>query len=188
VRHRQHIAWRFLLTRVLPIMPVGLGAGIWLSLSGTVGGDLLKLGFGVMVVLLASLELAKQILPQRSPMPMSGPAHILTVAGAGVIHGIYATGGPLLVYAVGRSELAKSGFRSTLASVWLTLNTPLTITFRISGRLDATAGRRFVTLIPVLVLAVMLGEWGHRRIRERPFRIFVFSLLLLAGSMILVRA
>jgi uncharacterized membrane protein YfcA len=187
-RHRQHIAFRFLLTRVIPIMVVGFGAGIWLSLSGVLGGDLLKLCFGVMVVVLASLELAKQILPRRTHRPMSLPAHVITVVGAGVVHGIYATGGPLLVYAVGRSELAKSAFRSTLAAVWLTLNTTLAVTFLLSGRLDATAGRRFAILIPVLVVAIFLGEWGHQRIRERPFRIFVFSLLLLAGSMILVRA
>jgi hypothetical protein len=45
--------------------------------------------------------------------------------GAGLVHGMYTTGGPLLVYALGREGLSKHVFRSTVTAVWLVFNVGL---------------------------------------------------------------
>jgi hypothetical protein len=36
-------------------------------------------------------------------------------------------------------------------------------------------------------VGIAVGEWGHRRVDERRFRLIVFSLLLIAGATILIR-
>jgi hypothetical protein len=102
------------------------------------------------------------------------------------VHGIYATGGPLLVYSIGRSNLAKSELRSTLAMVWLILNAALSTTYLVGGRITGNTLESIGLMVPVLVVAIVAGEVLHSRIPDRPFRALVFALLLGAGTLILV--
>lgn len=48
--------------------------------------------------------------------------------------------------------------------------------------MDALSLMRVGLLAPVVVVATVLGEWGHDRIKEQAFRIAVFSLLLAVGT------
>lgn len=186
-RHHGHVAWRFFFKRIAPLMGIGLGVGI--AVASSLEGRQLRLAFGVMVVLLSAAEISRQLRPYRKgpAAVMGGVTSAVCMTGAGMIHGIYATGGPLLVYAVGRSSLSKSAFRSTLATVWLTFNSVLIASFALRGQLGTAEARKIGTFLPVLVVGVVLGEWGHRRIDERRFRLVVFSLLLIAGASILAR-
>ncbi len=188
IRHRRFVQWRFLLARILPLMVAGAAGGLLLS-SRPEGPTLARI-FGGMVVVLALRELwslARPPAPDAPTRDLPAVAQGAIIGAAGVVHGIYATGGPLLVYALGRSQLAKSAFRATLASVWLCLNIGLVTAFAISGRFDTLAAKRVGLLIPVVLVALAVGEWLHHRVRERPFRALVFSLLLLAGAGILVK-
>lgn len=183
-RHRGHVAGKLIGFRVLPIMVAGVAVG--LTVYSLVEGPALKFGFGVLVVVLSLVELWKLFgAKQLSTRPWTWVNNAY-VHAAGIIHGIYATGGPLLVYALGRSQLPKSTLRSSLAMIWLTMDVVLTTTFAIQGRLDATAGERIALLAPVVIVGIVLGELAHGRIRETPFRKLIFSLLLAAGVSILV--
>ncbi len=186
-RHHGFVAWGFFFKRIAPLMAVGLGAGI--AVASAIEGGTLRIAFGVMVVVLSLAEIVRQLRPYRKgPAAVMGPvASAICVGGAGVIHGIYATGGPLLVYAVGRSSLSKSAFRSTLATVWLTFNSVLIATFAVEGHLGAAELQKTGSFVPILIVGILLGEWGHRRIDERRFRLVVFTLLLIAGVTILAR-
>jgi hypothetical protein len=188
-RHRGHVAWRLLATGVLPLMGVGVALG--LAAFGRFEGPGLKVGFGVLVAVMSGRELwllvsRRELGAGRRPL---GPAlEWLLLVAAGVVHGIYASGGPLLVYVLGRAGLDKGAFRSTLSVVWLTLNAALAATYVATGRLASTHAPRLAVLVTVAVLAIACGEWLHHRVRERPFRIAVFTVLLLAGTSILLRA
>lgn len=85
-----------------------------------------------------------------------------------------------------RFGLDKASFRSTLCVVWLTLNAALTVAYASSGRIDGEALRRMAVLAPVMVLAIVAGEWGHARVDERRFRVFIYAVLLFSGA-VLVR-
>jgi len=186
LRHGAHADRRLVLTRVLPLM--GLGAAGGYAVAGLLSGPTLKVAFGVFVVVLAAKELlvAAKILPTPT-RPLPGPLGGALMTLAGVIHGIYASGGPLLVYTLSRAGLMKASFRSTLAVIWLALNVALTAAFLISGRLDEAALVDVLSLLPVVVLATALGEWGHHKIDEARFRVVVFTLLLVAGGALVLR-
>ncbi len=185
LRHREHIAWRFLLVRVLPLMLTGAAAGY--AVSSQLGGPVMKQIFGTLVVALSALELWRLARAGRNDTrPLPTPIDLLVILAAGVVHGIYATGGPLLVYSIGRSNLAKSELRSTLAAVWLILNTVLSTTYMVSGRITGDKIESIGLMAPVLVVAIVAGEALHSRIPDRPFRALVFTLLLGAGILVLV--
>ena len=107
------------------------------------------------------------------------------MAGAGIIHGIYATGGPLLVYALGREDLGKAVFRSTLTLVWLVFSVVLIAAFGLEGRYDAEVMTTVLWLIPAVPVGIVAGEWLHDRVEERRFKRLIFGLLMLASLSLL---
>jgi uncharacterized membrane protein YfcA len=190
LRHRDGIRWKLLLGRVLPLMGLGLAVGFYAARD--LGGSWLKIAFGVMVLLLASRELfllwrARREEAASLARPIPPAASIAAMLGAGVIHGIYATGGPLLVYAIGREGLPKHEFRSTLSGVWLALNAVLAAGFLLEGRYSADTGVDLLVLLPAVPLGIVLGEVLHHRVAERPFKIAVFLLLIAAAISLLAR-
>jgi uncharacterized membrane protein YfcA len=119
--------------------------------------------------------------------PISRSASAAALLGAGVIHGIYASGGPMLVYAIGREGLTKKVFRSTLSMVWIVLNLILIARFLLAGDYDREVGLDILLLVPTVPLGILVGEWVHHRIDERRFRMAVLVLLIAAAISLIVR-
>jgi uncharacterized membrane protein YfcA len=186
VRHDAGIRWKLLLGRVLPAMGGGMVIGFGLSRAFD-GGAWPQIVFAVLVLILSARELwlLYRAAPTR-PMPLA--ASIATMLGAGAVHGVYGTGGPMLVYAVGRLGLDKKQLRSTLSMVWLVLDAVLTSAMAFEGRYHEDRIGTFVFLIPMLPLGIVIGELVHKRVDERRFRIGLFVMLALAAIVLVARA
>lgn len=192
IRHHHDVRWRMLLVRILPLMGIGLGVGL-LAVTELGQGAWLKPLFGVLTFLLASRELVliyrRRHDAEGTPLtPLHPAAAYTSLFGAGILHGIFATGGPLLVYAISKEELTKGEVRSTLSIVWLVLNVALLAAFLLEGRYDAPMVTSLGVVLPGVGLGVLVGEWLHHRVDERRFRTSVFGLLLAASIALIVRA
>lgn len=186
IRHRDGIHAGLLLKRVLPLMAVGMGFAFFLLTR--VGGPWLGLGFGAMVLALSARDLHR--LRSNGPVldkPISRTASVAALFSAGVVHGIYASGGPLLVYAIGREGLGKKVFRSTLSAVWIVLNTILVSRFILGGVYDRAVLFDVLLLAPAVPLGVLAGEWIHHKVDERTFKMAVLLLLIAAAISLIVR-
>lgn len=177
-RERSHTDRRLLLRRILPLMGLGLVAG--LALFERASNAALQHAFGAFVVAVAALELWRRRAPAaaRALPPAATGAALL---GAGVIHGLFSTGGPLLVWALGRAPIAKRAFRATLSTVWLALGSALCAAYALRGHLDGRSLTATAALLPALGVALLAGERLHHRLDEERFRVAVYALLLLAG-------
>ena len=186
IRHRDGIDWSLLLRRVLPLMEVGMGLAFLLLTK--VGGPWLGLAFGLMVLALSARDLHHLRRASASvDKPISRPASVAALLGAGVIHGIYAAGGPMLVYAIGREGLTKKAFRSTLSMVWIVLNVVLVARFLLAGDYDREVALDILLLIPTVPLGILVGEWVHHKVDERSFKMAVLVLLIAAAISLIVR-
>jgi hypothetical protein len=186
IRHRDGIDWGLLLKRVLPLMTLGMGFAFLLLTQ--VGGPWLGLAFGVMVLALSARDLHHlRSANVALDTPISRPASVAALLSAGVIHGIYASGGPMLVYAIGREGLTKKVFRSTLSMVWIVLNVILIARFLLAGDYDREVGLDILLLVPTVPLGILVGEWVHHKIDERRFRMAVLVLLIAAAISLIVR-
>jgi hypothetical protein len=107
--------------------------------------------------------------------------------GAGLTHGLFASGGPLLVYALAGTTLDKSRMRATLLSVWFSLNASLTLLFMFDGTLLPSL-HKVAWYLPVLVLGVWAGEFLHNRLDEQRFRQLVYVLLVITGALLMFKA
>ncbi|PKN56831.1 MAG: sulfite exporter TauE/SafE family protein [Deltaproteobacteria bacterium HGW-Deltaproteobacteria-14] len=185
VRYRRHIAWAFLLRRILPWMALGLPFGL-LALDH-LDPEVARRVFGASVVLLSALELARLLRarPDDAPDAQIAPAPraLLLIAG-GFVHGLFATGGPAVVYVAGREVDDKTRFRATLSVLWLILNAVLVIGYVSSGLVGADSAGTTLLLAAPLVAGLVVGEWLHHRIAPRTFQLAVFGALLVAGAIL----
>jgi uncharacterized membrane protein YfcA len=186
IRHHNYIDTSVFLRNILPFMGTGLVIGF--LLFNLLHGELMRTVFGFIVVLVATRELFNLMSGRRqNEALLPGWISIIYVFSAGVIHGIYASGGPLLVYAVNKMPLQKSVFRSTLSTVWLTMNLFLTAFYLISGKISMVSLKYSAYLLPSLIMGVLLGEYFHQLIPERSFKITTFMILMLSGIFITLK-
>lgn len=182
-RLRRSIDFRLLLTRILPLMGIGTLTGY--LLLPFFSEQWLKPLFGLLIIWFAGRELWRlhHNRPMHHPRWITPPLILL----AGITHGLLASGGPLLVYALAGTTLDKARFRATLISVWFVLNGSLTMAFLLDGRLRSAlpAIAWLAGLIPV---GVLLGGYLHHRVDEVVFRRLVYSLLVITGGFLIFSA
>ncbi|WP_416305374.1 sulfite exporter TauE/SafE family protein [Neptunicella sp. SCSIO 80796] len=176
LHYRQHIQFSILLKRVLPCMLIGTLLGVYLTPQ--VPATLAKLLFALLIIWFS----ARALLRKQAP-PLNEIKRNMTMTAAGVTHGLFASGGPLLVYALARSQLGKMEFRATLLTVWLTLNSLLTCWFIWHGELQGQASR-LLTLVPCVLAGAVVGNILHHKINEGLFLRLVFGLLLIVGLLL----
>jgi uncharacterized membrane protein YfcA len=178
-RLRGHVDRRLLARRILPLMGVGLALG--LAIFERASNESLQRAYGIFVVWVAASELWRTRHAGASHRPLSSSATRGAILGAGVIHGLFSSGGPLLVYALGRLQIDKAVFRATLSTVWLVLGTALTAAYAWNGRVGRESLVAVAALVPVLAVSFAAGEWAHHRLDEARFRKVVYALLVIAG-------
>ncbi|WP_150911886.1 sulfite exporter TauE/SafE family protein [Marinobacter halotolerans] len=183
-KNRQHIDWPILTRLILPLMLAGTITGYflmpWLGDSG------LEILLGCLIVWFAGKELWR-LFGGHVAAPHGLKTSRGIILAAGVTQGLFASGGPLLVYALAGIQLDKSRTRATLVSVWLTLNVTLTLLYLFDGRLIATADR-IAWYLPMLVMGVVVGDFLHHRLDEGYFRRAVYGVLLVTGILLVFRA
>lgn len=184
-RNRQHIDTPLLLRRILPLMLAGGAVGLGLTLA--LSGDALKRVFGVLVVALAVRELWRLLVAAQTEAPSATRPAVAWVLVAGVLQGMYASGGPPLVYALSKVRIDRATFRATLMTLWFTLNACLLVAYAISGLWTVDTAIRCAWLLPLVPLGIALGDWLHHRASDRAFSIAVQAVLLAAGTALVVR-
>ena len=176
----------FLLRSVLPSVALGMGIGVLLSRFPS--GPWVRLVFGLFVTALALVELLRLLRRAPAPVaPLPRPLGWAMLALGGVIHGLFGSGGPMIVYVTSRHLEDRGAMRATLSALWLLLNGLLLVHFLAQGKLSPDTLRDSLLLLPSLVLGLILGDRLHHRLPERPFRWMVYLVLLLAGGALTAR-
>lgn len=180
-RGARAIAWRFLGAELA--LPIAVGAAGGLALFHLPAKDVLALAFGAFVVGLAVLQLTR---PAERPLPR--PWQLVMLSIGGVAHGLFGTGGPMIVYVARRRLADKRAFRATLAVLWLVLNTALLVNFLSLDLYGPETGWLGLVLAIVFVPGLALGERIHRALDAARFERVVWIMLLCAGAALAVRS
>jgi len=180
-----------LLKLILPTMALGMPLGMLAFQHLDV--VILQRIFGAFVIVLAALELYRARTRARSDDPhrpdpiLSTPVELGFLGIGGIVHGAFGTGGPMVVYVLGRRVTNKGEFRATLSFLWLVLNLTLVIGYAASDKLSSSTFTTTLILAPALVLGLLLGEQLHQRVPTAFFRNLVYLMLLAAGLLIVLR-
>lgn len=167
------------LAHILLYMFAGMAAGVWLY--DRVDAAWLIPFYGALLIAVALKNLCIHTEKQL-------PRAVLTVIllAAGVIHGLFVSGGALLVVYLAAVFRDKHAFRANAAAVWTVLNPFLMASDWAHG--IYTGDFFFLAAFAAipLIAAVWLGNRIHERIPQSLFRRLTYVLILLSGAMLFV--
>jgi len=185
IRGRRDIAWRRLLRGVLPFVALGVPFG--LAAAKVVDERLLKLILGAATLLLSLLQLA----PKRKPVEPAALSPWLEkplLFAGGILHGAFGSGGPMVVYVLGRAIGAqKAIFRATLAVLWLVLNSMLLASFARAGHLTAATAQTSMLFAVAMLVGLLIGQRIHDRVDAKRFQVTVFAMLAIVGLVLVLK-
>ncbi len=178
-QNRKFIHWREMIKIVL-LMLMGMAIGLYLF--NTLPLDGLARMYGLLIILVA----AKGLLVKKESKALPGWALVGIVLGAGIIHGMFLSGGALLVLYAMAVLKDKMVIRATLAPVWIILNLIILGQDIIIG--NFTPQNLFVTALclPPVALALYLGNKLHKKIEQSFFVKLTYVLLVISGVTLLV--
>lgn len=186
---RREIIWR---EYGIIILWMAVGLPIGFLLAGVAPDLVLKLVLGCFVLTIAAYMLWQAL---RNGGEQGGLEGALTrlylrtvLVLGGVVHGIFTTGGPLLVIYASRALKTKGLFRVTLAMVWLTLNLVMVTGWIATDRISPAAWVVAGITLPFILISLLVGNHLHHRLPEDVFRKAIYVVLLLAGVSLIYKS
>lgn len=176
------VAWRLLAVEVAPT--VGVGAAVGLALFHVPAKDALAFVFAVFVVGLAVFQLARP----GGETELARPLRLGLLLVGGIAHGLFATGGPMIVYVMRRRLADKRAFRATLAVLWLVLNIAVLVNYASAGVYHRSTFEVGAVLALTIAPGLIIGERVHAKLDAARFERVVWIVLLLAGAALAVRS
>ena len=174
----KYINWREL-AKMAGVMLVGVLAAQWIA--GRVKMNFLLVIYGAVVI---GIGVKKLFWPATKPASKAVQNLALTVAG--IMQGLFVSGGSFLaVYAVERIP-EKQELRATNNALWAILNTVmLTLNFA-GGQVD----KKLLTMGAIAIIPMFLGTWlggvfAHR-IKQQTFLKIVYVILIASGVVLLI--
>lgn len=167
------IQWKEL-GKICAFMLVGMAAGA--KLYEMLPLDMLLTGYGVLILVIALLRL----FGVEFPRPSRVMQYVILLA-SGLIHGMFISGGALLVIYATFAFSDKTEFRATLSAVWILLNSILCVGHVASGAFSHRALILTLLCIVPVLLSVRVGNALHKRINQKTFEKITYVLLLISG-------
>ena len=174
------------LAKMVGVMLVGMAAGMYGKRFFAGDPSLLYKTLGVIVIAFALMN-ALQCFLHKEDRALPAPVSVLLLVTAGVVHGMFVCGGPLLVtYASGKLR-DKDVFRGTLSAAWIILNGILLVSDCLGGYFTpSTVHLSFVSVL-VLAAALAIGNRICKKLSRKTFLLLTYVLMLVSGISLLVK-
>lgn len=171
----RHINWKEFF-KMFVLMAVGMMAGI--KIFEIFPMDTLLIFYGIMIILIA---LKKLFVHKEIKLPTV--VMLLVIFAAGIIHGMFVSGGALLVIYAASALKEKEEFRATIALIWVTIGCYMT-GVQVQAR---NFNSHVIFLMLVGIIPVFVGTWIGtklvKKIKQEVFMKITYVLLLLSGVM-----
>lgn len=190
--HHKKVCWSEL-KKIVLVMTVGIFGGIFLK-GFFVGKEfiLYKL-LGIFVIFLSIQGLyglwaadGTRIRKQQERDERS-PALYLILGLAGIAHGIFVSGGPLLIGYLTKKIEDKVSFRATISTVWVVLNTIILLDDIRTGLWNPELIRTQLIAIPFLLVGMAVGSRLYVKMSQKLFMNITYILLFISGVSLLVK-
>lgn len=169
------------------ILFAGLGLPLGIAAFDYLPKQVLIRSLGVFIVVSASIQLYKLIFPAKEGKGLPPAVYYALLFAGGIIHGAFASGGPLVVLYASKVLKDKGEFRATLCLLWASLNTILIAQALYAGNIKLGHYQDLGYMLPVLGAGIVIGEIIHNRVNAELFKRAVFSILLVVGIIMAIR-
>ncbi len=163
------------------VVSMSLGMLLAQGISGVVQLESLLLVYGLLIIVIA----VRGLLGRHDP-PLPDPAVWLLLIAAGVLHGLFLSGGALLVIYAKQRFSDKAVFRATLTAVWVFLNSLILLGHLFTAQVTPARLGLILPGMAISLLGVHFGNRLHDRISKERFSVLANILLILSGLSILL--
>lgn len=160
--------------KIIPIMFLGVILGQYIYSIFPLKFLLIFYGVFIILIALKGLFIKKEY--KTSEIVLA-----LVIFMAGIIHGMFISGGPLLVIYAVKKINSKEYFRATLAPIWIVLNGYLLINQYFTGIITKELAILLIYTIPSLVLGMIIGSILCKKLSQKTFLKISYVLLLISG-------
>lgn len=170
-----HINWKEFV-KMFALMVVGMLVGI--KIFDMFPMNQLLILYGIMIIAIA---LKKLFIHTEIKLPQT--LLLFVIFAAGIIHGMFVSGGALLVIYATTALKEKEEFRATIALIWVTIGCYMTGVQIYAGNFNS----HVICLMIVGIIPVFVGTWIGtklvKKIKQDIFMKITYILLLLSGIM-----
>lgn len=169
------------LKKIVIIMLIGIIAGIGVKSLFIGKEDILYMALGLFVIYLAVKGLffqKKEAIEEVVEVKKS--SNVLLIL-AGIVHGIFVSGGPLLIGYLSKIIKDKIEFRATISTVWIFLNTMILFDDVRTGLWNLEVGKWLLISIPFLFAGMKLGTILYYKMSQELFMKITYVLLFISG-------
>lgn len=183
------IRWKeFLIIIAFMIPSMICGILIRNSLSNNV--SIMYKILGTFVILLASIRLIKLFTKNSGgtlPEAIQNVKNVFYLTGAGIIHGMFVSGGPLLIGYLSGKIKEKNEFRATISTVWILLNSLILFSDIKSGYWNKELVKMQLITIPFLTGGMFIGGKLSKVMSQKVFLVLTYILLIISGVSLLLK-
>jgi len=180
VQNIKYINWKKLGIMLL-FMFAGMIPGVWLF--GILPTKILMILYGSIVVLIGIDKLLR-----KNSGDLKSPWNYVALLFAGIMQGMFTSGGPFIALYASGALKDKKEFRATVTPVWTVLNIYLVYNMYSQGFYTGYVCRLTAySMIPVFG-AILIGNRINHKIDQKTFLKLVYVLLIISGGILLVTA
>ncbi len=192
VKNFRDIRFKTLLTIVLCMLP-GLVVGQYIQNVADL--SILKTLLAVFITAVSALRLGAMVIKHfkkggddktSEEAPKVRWYSYVALVAAGVVHGLFSSGGPLAIIYTSVALPDKKSFRATLCALWTVLNTVLVFSYLVGGKITPVMGKQMLCLLPFMIAGIIVGELVHHKVNDRIFLALVYVVLLATGIIMFI--
>lgn len=164
---------------MIAFMLIGMIPGMWVF--EVLEPKILMIIYGVIVVLIGIWKLLS-----KGNTDLKKPWNYIALIVAGIMQGMFTSGGPFLVLYATSDIPDKKEFRATVSSIWAILNIYMCARMYNNGMYTPYTWKLVLySAIPVAIGIVLGNIWG-KKIKQQTFLKVVYCLLIISGSLLIV--
>lgn len=168
------------LKKIVLIMTVGIVAGIGVKSLFIGKEDFLYKALGLFVIYLAVKGLFFKEKEEKETTVKKSTNILLVLAG--IVHGIFVSGGPLLIGYLSKIIKDKIEFRATISTVWIFLNTIILFDDVRTGLWNIEQLKWLALSIPFLFIGMKVGTILYYKMSQGLFMKITYILLFISGA------
>ena len=180
IHTRQHVSWKVIF-RAVPFAIIGVTFGLFIIKS--INTLILVKALGIFIILFAIYSLIAPTLKKNNSIIWPVFAGFF----GSLIGTLFGTGGPFYVFYFQLQKLDKTVFRATCAAVFLIDGLIRATGFSLSGFYTSTVLLNIAYALPIMSLAMYIGNHLHTNITQRAFQKAIGIFLILSGIALLYK-
>ena len=178
--------------KIIAIMLVGMVAGYYITTHFDLNPGLLYKVLGGIVLLFMSIGVfntfsEKYRKTKKETNEKTSFLAYLVLVIAGIVHGMFVCGGPLLVVYASEKIKGRDEFRVTVSAVWAVLNSIILFSDVRAGLFVPKTSMLLIICIALLFGALWVGNILFRHINKKWFMIITYVLMGISGISLLVK-